>query len=256
MLQKFTRTSPPTISTPEQNFTTKRKCKKSFYFLKVRSDPECFPKIKVFRSSVKHEIFLARRYSQGDHVDSLNLSFGVRFAAPDPNCSLPMANIFWKVRNAGFSEKGHRTLQKFTMTSPLTISTPRQNITPIQNCKKKKPAIFRKWGLILTVCHKLWYSAHPFGSKFYEHVDTVKAITWTHLTRHSEFVPCPRPQLFASEGQYFFESPDRRISRKRSQNALKIYDDIPADNIYPGVKFYANQKLQKNLLFLERGVRS
>jgi hypothetical protein len=41
-----------------------------------------------------------------------------------------------------------------------------------------------------------------------------------------------------------------------SKNASKIYEDIHADNIYPGEKFYADPKLQKNLLLLEGGVRS
>jgi hypothetical protein len=41
-----------------------------------------------------------------------------------------------------------------------------------------------------------------------------------------------------------------------SKNASKIYEDVHADYIYPVVKFYADPKLQKNLLLLEGVVRS
>jgi hypothetical protein len=53
------------------------------------------------------------------------------------------------------------------------------------------------------------------------------------------------------------ENLERRILRERPQNASKIFEDVPDDNIYPGLKFYTDPKLQKkNLLFLEFGVRS
>jgi hypothetical protein len=43
-------------------------------------------------------------------------------------------------------------------------------------------------------------------------------------------------------------SPERRILSKRSQNASKISEDILADNIFPGAKFYADPKLTHKIL--------
>jgi hypothetical protein len=188
-------------------------------------------------------------------VDSLNSSFNVRFAAPDPNCSLPKANIFWQVRNPEFWEKGHRTLQKFTRTSLPTISTPWENFTAIRNIKKN--LLFfeggvRSWpfatnhGILLTRLERNFTSTK---------IQSRRSRGPTELVIQSSFRSA-RHQLFASEGQHFFESSDSRILRKRSQNASKIYDNVSADNIYPGKKFYADPKLQKNLLFLESWVRS
>jgi hypothetical protein len=49
------------------------------------------------------------------------------------------------------------------------------------------PSIF----FLQTVCPKSGFYAHPFGTKFDGHADTVEAIMWTLGTCHLEFVSRP-----------------------------------------------------------------
>jgi hypothetical protein len=117
----------------------------------------------------------------------------------------------------------------------------------------KKPAIVRTWGMILTVCNKSGYFAHPFGSKFYEHVDTVKSITWSHWTRHLEFVSRPptpivrfrRPTFFGKSGTPNFE---RKVTER-----FKKFRERPSRRYIPwGIILRRYEKLQKKPAIFRR----
>jgi hypothetical protein len=76
---------------------------------------------------------------------------------------------------------------------------------------------------------------------------------WTIGNSHLGIVSQPRPPIFTSQNQIFTTSPGSRMWGYRSRIALKIDGHVPANNVYTGVKFYANPRLQKRNCFLTVG---
>jgi len=76
---------------------------------------------------------------------------------------------------------------------------------------------------------------------------------WTIGNFHLEIVSRSRPPIFTPQNRIFTTSPGRRNWGYRSQIALKIYEHVPANNVYTVVKFYANPRLQKRYYFLTLG---
>jgi hypothetical protein len=76
---------------------------------------------------------------------------------------------------------------------------------------------------------------------------------WTIGNFNLEIVSLPRPPIFTSQNQIFTTSLGLRNWGYRSRIALKIYEHVPANNIYTVVKFYDNPRLQKRNCVLTVG---
>jgi hypothetical protein len=111
------------------------------------------------------------------------------------------------------------------------------------NPRLQKRICFLTVGLIRTVCPKSDPYAHPFRTKFDGQADKMKVIMWTIGNFHLEIISRLRPIIFTSENRIFSTSPGRRNLGYRSRIALKIYEHVPANNVYTVVKFYANPRL-------------
>jgi hypothetical protein len=101
-----------------------------------------------------------------------------------------------------------------------------------------------------TVCPKSGPYDHPFGTKFDGQADKMEAIMWTIGNFNLEIVSQPRPPIFTPQNRILTTSRGLRNWGYRSRIALKIYEHVPANNVYTVVKFYANPRLQKRYYFL------
>jgi hypothetical protein len=75
---------------------------------------------------------------------------------------------------------------------------------------------------------------------------------WTIGNFHLEIVSRPRPPIFTSENRIFTTSPGRRNWGYRSRIALKIYEHVPANNVYTG-KILRQSETTKTQLFFDSG---
>jgi hypothetical protein len=76
---------------------------------------------------------------------------------------------------------------------------------------------------------------------------------WTIGNFHLEIVTRPRPPIFTSPNRIFTTSSGRRNWGYWSRIALKIFEHVPANNVYTVVKFNANPRLQKRICFFTVG---